>query len=353
MKRLAILLIAAVTLAASCSSGTTDTTTAAPVTTAAPATTVPVTTTTVEEAAKVGSVADAGVTIAKDIVYLEMNDHEYLVDVYVPAGEGPWPVVVALHAATVYKDNSILKVIVQAAAEAGMLVFVPNWVAEWPPLSGMTAEFIRSEAPALPCALAFAQQEAAGYGGDSARTVVYGHSGGATSGAMWVLGPTRDLTSGCLAQTPPVVPVGAVLGDAEYFLHGTWWDGAFDEDVEEMQAIVAETVDPAFWSADLPTRFRLWAATDGSFSRSFDDPWDEDGWFAQRDPDGTIREDLGELDELDDGTISYIDEGLLLATRLQQAGIDTTFELLPGNHEAHTAVPEIVVAYLFDAAGNG
>jgi len=350
MKRLAILLIAAVTLAASCSSGTTDTTTAAPVTTAAPATTVPVTTTTVEEAAKVGSVADAGVTIAKDIVYLEMNDHEYLVDVYVPAGEGPWPVVVALHAATVYKDNSILKVIVQAAAEAGMLVFVPNWVAEWPPLSGMTAEFIRSEAPALPCALAFAQQEAAGYGGDSARTVVYGHSGGATSGAMWVLGPTRDLTSGCLAQTPPVVPVGAVLGDAEYFLHGTWWDGAFDEDVEEMQAIVAETVDPAFWSADLPTRFRLWAATDGSFSRSFDDPWDEDGWFAQRDPDGTIREDLGELD---DGTISYIDEGLLLATRLQQAGIDTTFELLPGNHEAHTAVPEIVVAYLFDAAGNG
>ena len=93
-------------------------------------------------------------------------------------------------------------------------------------------------------------------------------------------------------------------------------------------------------------------STDGSFSRSFDDPWDEDGWFAQRDPDGTIREDLDELGELDDGTISYIDEGLLLATRLQQAGIDTTFDMLPGVHEAQIYAPEVVVAYLLDAAGN-
>ena len=318
-----------------------DTTLAPTTTTVETATTLPPTTT--------ASSPDSGVTITKDIVYLEMNDHEYLVDVYVPAGEGPWPVVVALHGVPVYKNNSVLTVIAKAAAEAGMLVFAPNWVAEWPTID---AEFIRAEGPVMPCALAFAQQEAAGYGGDSARTVVYGHSGGATSGAMFVLGPTRDLTSGCLAQTPPVTPVGAVFGDAEYFLHTTRWDGAFDEDAEGMQAIVAETVDPAFWSTDLPERFHLWAVTDGSFSRSFDDPWDEDGWFAQRDPDGTIREDLDELGELDDGTISYIDEGLLLSTRLQQAGIDTTFDILPGGHTPLDKLPELV-AYLLDAAGTG
>ena len=51
-----------------------------------------------------------------------------------------------------------------------------------------------------------------------------------------MLGPTRDLTSGCLAQIPAVAPVGAVFGDAEYFLHTARWDGAFDEDVEELQA---------------------------------------------------------------------------------------------------------------------
>ena len=340
MRRLAVLLVAVVTLATSCSSGTAETTTTMVTTTAAPMTTVETTTTT-------ASSSDSGVTITRDIVYLEMDGDEYVVDVYVPAGDGPWPVVVALHGGGVYKNNSILTVIAKAAAEAGMLVFAPNWVAEWPALS---ADFNRSVGPVLPCALAFAYQEAAGYGGDSARTVVYGHSGGATSGAQFVLGPYADLTPGCLAQTPPVAPAGAVLGDAEYFYHGTWWDGVFNEDLEEMQAIVAEIVDPAFWSSDLPERFRLWAVADGSFSRPFDDPWDENGWFAQRDPDGTIREDLDELGELDDGTISYIDEGLLLSTRLQQAGIDTTFDMLTGGHEAHTNTPEIVVAYLLDAA---
>jgi acetyl esterase/lipase len=197
--------------------------------------------------------------------------------------------------------------------------------------------------------LAFAQQEAALYGGDPNRTVIYGISGGATAGAQWVLGPKLDLTSGCLAQTPPIAPVGAVFGDAEYFRHATWWDGAFDQDIEEMQTITAETVDPAFWNTDLPKRILVWVAADGSFPRSFDDPWDNNGWFAQRDPDGTIREDLDALGELDDGVITYIDEGLLLAHRLQQAGIDATFEILPGGHTSLDKVPEIV-AYLLDVA---
>jgi hypothetical protein len=100
----------------------------------------------------------------------------------------------------------------------------------------------------------------------------------------------------------------------------------------------------------MPERFRFWAAADGTSPRPFDDPWDQDGWFAQRDPDGTIREDLDELGELDDGVITYIDEGLLLATRLQQAGIDAMFDIFPGGHTHNDKVPELI-AYLLDAAG--
>lgn len=207
--------------------------------------------------------------------------------------------------------------------------------------------------PTQRCALAFAQHEAAVLGGDSDRTVFYGMSGGASTGASLVFGPGVDLPSGCLAQTPPKAPVGAVLGDAEYFFQLAFWDDAFDEDLAAMQTIVAENVDPALWKTDLPTRIRLWAAEDGTFPRSFDDPWDEDGWFAQRDPDGTIREDLdelGELGELDDGVVTYVDQGLLLATRLQQAGRDATFDVLPGGHRVSDKLPEIV-AYLLEAAG--
>lgn len=339
MRHITVMLVAGAMLAVSCSSGTTGTTTTA----VEPAATTLASTVTT-------SVLDSGVAITKDIVYLEMDGHEYRVDAYVPDGDGPWPVVVALHGAPVYKNNSYVTVVAEAAVESGMLVFTPNWVAEWPTLSAMDAAFVRSTNPVLACALAFAQQEAAGYGGDSGRTVVYGSSAGATSGAALVLGPGTDVTSGCLAQAPPMAPVGAVLGDAEYFNHATWWDGAFDEDIEEMQTLVAETVDPAFWNADLPARIRLWAAEDGSFPRSFDDPWDEDGWFALRDPDGSIREDLDELGELDDGVINYKDSGLLLFTRLEQAGIDATFEVFPGDHMTALPVPEIV-AYLVDAAG--
>ena len=323
---------------------TTTTTTMPSTTTAAPTTTVETTTT-------AASSSDSGVTITKDVVYLEMSDHEYLVDVYIPAGDGPWPVVVALHGATVLRSHAAP--IAKAAAEAGMLVFAPNYVSAWRPLSEFDVEFVRTEmSPASQCSLAYAQQEAAAYGGDSNRTVVYGMSAGASVGAALLLQPPTDLVSECLAQTLPVAPVGGVLGDAEYFYHPGWWDGAFAEDIDEMQTLVAETVDPATWPTDMPKRFRFWAAADGTAPRPFDDPWDQDDWFAQRDPDSTIREDLDELGELDDGVITYIDSGLLLATRLQQAGIDATFDIFPGGHTHNDKVPELI-AYLLEAAGTG
>ena len=153
-------------LAASCSSGTTDATTAPdasattttlpPTTTVAPTTTVEAITTTTTTTTAPAS--DSGVIITKDILYLEMDGDEYRVDVYVPAGDGPWPVVVAPHAGGIYKNDPDLTMVAKAAAEAGMLVFVPNWVAEWPSLDDMDAEFIRAQRRALPCALAFAQQ---------------------------------------------------------------------------------------------------------------------------------------------------------------------------------------------------
>lgn len=353
MRHTTVLLIAVAMLAASCSSGTTDTAAAAveaaPTTIASTVTaTVPVTTTTVDQTTTTPSALDSGVTVSRDIVYLEMNGHEYLVDVYVPPGDGPWPVVVALHGATVYKSH--VAPIGEAAAEAGMLVFAPNYVAAWPSLGALDANFIRTEDPAQRCALAFAEQEASSYSGDPDRTVVYGMSGGSSFGAALLLQPTTDLAPGCLAQTLPMAPVGGVLGDAEYFNHNGFWDAAFNADPGEMQRIVAETVDSALWTGDMPTRVRLWAAEGGSFPRSFDDPWDEDGWFALRDPDGSIRDDLDELGELDDSVISYIDSGLLLATRLQQAGIDATFDTFAGGHTHSDKIPELV-AYLLDAAG--
>ena len=104
------------------STNTTTTPSTTTVSTTVPATT----TTTVEPTTTTMAPADGGETVIRDIVYLEMDGHEYLVDVYIPDGDGPWPVVVALHGATVLKGHNTNTVVAAAAAEAGMLVVAPN-----------------------------------------------------------------------------------------------------------------------------------------------------------------------------------------------------------------------------------
>ena len=349
MRRMAALLMTAVTLAG-CSPGTTDTTTTTATTTLPPTTTV-APTTAVETTATAASSSDSGVTIVKDIDYLEMNDHQYLVDVYVPSGDGPWPVVIALHGfASSMKDDSYVTVVAKAAAEAGMVVFVPTWVAAFS--SSPSAEDLSSGYAVSACALAFAHQYAPDYDGDPGRIVTYGFSASADKAAWLALGHGTEPTPGCVADEQPTSPVGAVLGDSEYFLHTQLFQDGFDNDPAGMLEHVAALVDPATWPDDHAARFRIWFAANGTGSRPFDDAWDENGWLAQRDPDGTIREDLDTLGQLDDGVISFIDEGLLLATRLRTAGVDVTVDEFPGGHDTHDKVPDLV-AYLLDAAGNG
>ena len=200
------------------------------------------------------------------------------------------------------------------------------------------------------CALAFAQQEAAAYGGDPDRIVTYGFSAGSQPAAWLALGHATTPISGCMASGPTNAPVGAVLGDSEYFMHTTLYQEGFDTDSAGMQAHVAALIDPTTWPDDLSARFRIWSAPFGTGTRTFDDAWDDDGWFAQRDPDGTIRADLDALGQLDDGIISFFDEGILLAYRLESVGADVTVDEFPGGHRVGDKVPELV-AFLLDAAG--
>ncbi|MCJ7779965.1 MAG: carboxylesterase family protein, partial [Acidimicrobiia bacterium] len=280
MRHLIALLIAAATLTTGCGSDATDST----ATSVAQTTTIAV---------------PSGFEVARteDLVYLEADGHEFLLDVYVPTGDGPWPVVVAFHGtAPSLKDDSYVTVVAQAAAETGMVVFVPSWVTAFS--SSASAEDPSSGFAASACALAFAHQYAPDYGGDPGRIVTYGFSAGAAGAAWLALCHGTEPTPGCVADEQPTSPVGAVLGDSEYFLHTQLFQDGFDNDPAGMLAHVAALVDPATWPDDHAARFRIWSAANGTDSRPFDDAWDENGWLAQRDPDGTIREDLDTLGQL-------------------------------------------------------
>jgi enterochelin esterase-like enzyme len=65
----------------------------------------------------------------------------------------------------------------------------------------------------------------------------------------------------------------------------------------------------------------------------------------------SIQADLERLDEFDDGVVTYVDAGKLLALRLTEAGFDVTLDEYPGGHQAKNKLSELI-GY-FEAAASG
>lgn len=295
-----------------------------------PTTAAPTTTTAARD-------VDRSFTETSDVAYMTIDGRDVMLDIYTPSTEGPWPVVVAFHGLGT-KDDYHNTVVAEAAAAAGMLVFTPTWVDENSfPVTVDSFELWRKEAS---CAVSFAQEHALEVGGDPARTVLYGFSAGVGPSLFASLQPITDPIVGCGAGEPPTPAVGVVLGDGEYLLHSGNFDVPFQTDQEALQGELASMIDPSRWPADLNAEFYLWVAGNGSNPRPIGDP--ESGWFAHRDPDGSIRADLDSLGHLDDGTVSYIDAGELLESRLAGAGVDVTLDTYPGGHTTLDKVPELI-----------
>jgi hypothetical protein len=68
-------------------------------------------------------------------------------------------------------------------------------------------------------------------------------------------------------------------------------------------------------------------------------------WIDQRDPDGSIRADLERLGLLENGMVSTIDAGQLLALRMEQAGLNVAINEYPGGHQ-DLGKSEELVAYI-------
>lgn len=351
--RLIMLSIAGAVVAASCGGNAADaesTTTAGVVTTstfAATTSTVETTTSTVEATA---TTLDAAFSEMTDVVYMTVDGVELLMDVYIPEGEGPWPVVVAFHGLDSRgKDSQDNIPVAEAAANQGLLVFAPSWIVWDPPPFPFTIASFEGWIGVTNCAVAFAQQSASELGGDPANTILYGFSAGAGAALIAGVQPTVAPVDGCATEASPTPAMGLVLGDGVYFLHNEDFDAAFDADLAAMQDQVAALIDPTNWPQGWNAHFNLWVAQEGTNPRALPDPSDEAGWLALRDPTGSIRSDLEQLGQLEDGVISTVDAGELLALRAREAGFDVTLDSYPGGHTVANKVTELV-GYLKDAA---
>jgi acetyl esterase/lipase len=251
--------------------------------------------------------------------------------------------VVAFHGLDSHgKDEVATAAVAEAAAAQGMVVFAPSWIVWDPGPFPFTIEIFEGWKTAANCAVAFAQQRAADYGGDPANTTIHGFSAGAGAALLAAVEPSRDQIAGCETDAGPAPVSGVVLGDGDYFLHTGNFDEAFQADLQGMRAELAALTDPSRWPSDRNARFFLWVAAEGTNSRPISDPSDASGWLAQRDPDGSIRADLDRLNQLDDGVMSYIDAGQLLQLRLAEAGIEVTLDEYPGGHTTLNKLAELV-----------
>jgi acetyl esterase/lipase len=297
------------------------------------------------------STATTEVTEVTDIAYLTLGGERLALDVLVPAGEGPWPVLVSFHGNSAEaRDSPSNTVIAEEAAARGILVFSPSWIPS--DAFPLMIDDIEELGVAASCAVAVAQELAPDYGGDPSRTAVHGFSAGAGPAHSVAIDPARTPIPGCETDAVPAPVVAVALSDGEYFFHSAAFDGAFAATPTEMRDRVAAWVDPDRWPADLVAEYWMWAAAERTAPRVIGDPSDETGWLAQRDPTGNLRADLDRLGLLDDDQIDDRDSAVLLADRLAGAGIEVTLEILPGGHQTAdkaTVIVDEIVRMLADA----
>ena len=184
-------------------------------------------------------------------------------DVFTPAGDGPWPVVVSFHGlSNSGKDIRDTVVVAEEAATRGMVVFTPTWIAGDP--FPITIETVETWDDTVSCAVSFAQQNAAEYGGDPTKTVVDGFSAGAGAALLFSSqDPRVDPITGCATDASPTAITGFVIGDVESWLHSQNFDGAFEADLEAMQVRLATLIDPTSWPPHPDAEFFLWVAAEG------------------------------------------------------------------------------------------
>ncbi len=286
-------------------------------------------------------------SVETDLVFMTVDGRDHLIDVYVPDGQGPWPVAVVFHGrSSDGKDTPSTTSVAEAAATAGMVVFAPTWYTGDPFPLGI--DDIDHLGDAGNCAVAFARAHAGEHGGDPTRIVVYGFSAGTGPALVSALDPADDEIPGCRSPSTGAPLAGAVLGDGETFWHSAAFDGAFGENLAAMQDSVASLTDPTRWPSDLATEFFVWAATEGTAPREVDDPSNAT-WLCERDPTGSIRSDLERLDQLADGVVGYVDAAQLLELRLRETGVDVTLAITPGGHTVDDKLP-LLVDWLLEAS---
>ena len=269
------------------------------------------------------SAAVSSISREKQIPYESANDlnRPGTLDVFWPVQRGPWPVVVMFHGQPMVSGN--VEPFAERVAPLGFVVFAPNWGQRGNDADD-TLSLGQSEASLsqAACAVAFARDHAADYGGDASRLFLFGHSAGANVAAVLAF-VEHEPTDGCLIESPvseATSPVEAVVGlDGDWLLGSPIWD----------EPVAAEPALLTTWTPwdhfanhpDLPVH--LLASSDPGLGES------PDTLLEGRDPSGVFRATLEEIGALEDDYVGLDEMQAMASAVLASMGHPTTFRILP------------------------
>ena len=265
-------------------------------------------------------------------------------DVIAPVVDGPWPTVVVFHGEGATKawhrpDATML-------ARQGRVVFLPNWSwtdVAWRAANGTRADFelILREAA---CALVYAREHAAEFGGDPDHITVYGYSAGGNAALMASLAGVIPVEI-CAEPGEVVIPQAVVAIDADWLVAPHQWDSDLIEDPELFYAVTPYRALDG--SHSIPVHTMTTETTTGYRRAVSDDP--AKSWFTYRHTDVDLGAELEELGFLEDGYVDVQEFSGYGHHVLAQRGYETTFTVLPNSShawwsdEARSAVVERVL----------
>ena len=296
-----------------------------------------------------GAAATPSVVVTPDVAYESANPRLVpgVLDVYAPAGSGPWPVVVLIPAF----DRASLVENARRVADLGFVVFVPEWgaVPEGADDTPTYELFVANNSQGA-CALEFARAHAAEYGGDPGTMIVFGHSAGAHLGAT-VAFARPEPSAGCLAGTTRGAIDALITWEGDWLIHEIHppqtplqWDAMLAADPRVFDAVTP-------WkhlAKDKALKVVILVSEDPNASleseipgivvdRPVGDPWAADSWLAVRDPSGDLRRQLEANGALADGKLSLVESQQLLFSVLKAQGNPVSLDVMPDSSHAWLA----------------
>jgi dienelactone hydrolase len=297
--------------------------------------------------------AGTELTIVEDVPYHTDTALEWLpplLDVYAPTGREGLPVVVMFHGGTGNIGKSYLAGLARATAERGAVVFVPNYgttAAEWAvPDADGSAAIAEREVDGGGCAIAFAVDTAADYGGDPQRLILFGHSAGGQFAFTAGLRGPRDFPA-CVVEPAPFEVDGLVAYEGDWLIMG----GAQPDELwGDALPTVLSAATPWDWlEGESRPNVDLIVSAQGRQQLQRDLPDDTGDWLARRDPDGRHTRRFQALGALNDDRLDVGEESELLAATMRELDYDVEQLLLPDSGHEYSSVSEADRATLIEA----